>query len=39
MLRGRLFIVEGIDGSGKSAQIDLLYKWLVSQGYVIAYTE
>ncbi len=36
---GRLFIVEGIDGSGKSTQIDLLYKWLVSQGYLVIFTE
>lgn len=38
-LRGKLFIVEGIDGSGKSTQLDLLYKWLVSQGYLVAFTE
>ena len=25
---GRLFIVEGIDGSGKSTQLSLLHKWL-----------
>lgn len=30
---GKLFIVEGIDGSGKSTQLDLLRKWLISQGY------
>jgi dTMP kinase len=38
-LRGKLFIVEGIDGSGKSTQLDLLYKWLVSRGYLVAFTE
>ncbi len=38
-LRGKLFIVEGIDGSGKSTQLDLLHKWLVSQGYLVAFTE
>ena len=36
---GRLFIVEGIDGSGKSTQLDLLHKWLVSQGYLVVFTE
>jgi len=34
-----LFIVEGIDGSGKSTQLDLLHKWLVSQGYLVVATE
>jgi len=38
-LPGRLFIVEGIDGSGKSTQLDLLHKWLVSQGYLVIFTE
>ncbi len=36
---GRLIIVEGIDGSGKSTQIDLLSKWLNSLGYVTVFTE
>ena len=36
---GRLIIVEGIDGSGKSTQIDLLGKWLTSLGYVTVFTE
>ena len=31
--------MEGIDGSGKSTQIDLLHKWLVSQGYLVVFTE
>ena len=31
---GKLFVVEGIDGSGKSTQIALLQKWLESEGYV-----
>ncbi len=39
VLPGRLIIVEGIDGSGKSTQIDLLYKWLVGQGYLTVLTE
>ncbi len=38
-LPGRLFIVEGIDGSGKSTQIDLLHEWLVSEGYLVIFTE
>src|ERR1041385_8914029 len=29
---GRLFVVEGIDGSGKSTQLALLEKWLESEG-------
>jgi len=30
---GKLVVVEGIDGSGKSTQLDLLRKWIISQGY------
>jgi dTMP kinase len=36
---GKLIIVEGIDGSGKSTQIALLNRWLVSQGYKVFFTE
>jgi dTMP kinase len=36
---GRLFIVEGIDGSGKSTQLDLLHKWLESKGYGVVFSE
>src|SRR5262245_24164423 len=36
---GKLFVVEGIDGSGKSTQLDLLHKWLLSRGYLVAFTE
>jgi dTMP kinase len=36
---GRLFVVEGIDGSGKSTQIDLLYKWLLAKGYNVFFSE
>lgn len=38
-LPGKLFIVEGIDGSGKSTQLDLLHKWLTSQGYCVYFSE
>ena len=38
-LPGKLFIVEGIDGSGKSTQLDLLRKWLVGEGYCVAFSE
>ena len=36
---GKLIIVEGIDGSGKSTQLSLMRKWLDSQGYNVFYTE
>ena len=36
---GRLFVVEGIDGSGKSTQLMLLQKWLESEGYVASFSE
>jgi dTMP kinase len=36
---GRLIIVEGIDGSGKSTQLSLLKKWLESEGYVVYFSE
>jgi len=38
-LPGKLFIVEGIDGSGKSTQIDLLYKWLSAEGFLVSFSE
>jgi dTMP kinase len=38
-LPGKLFIVEGIDGSGKSTQLDLLHKWLVGRGYLVLFSE
>ena len=37
--QGKLIIVEGIDGSGKSTQIDLLYKWLEAQGKTVYFSE
>ncbi len=36
---GKLIVVEGIDGSGKSTQLDLLHKWLVSENYLVAFSE
>jgi dTMP kinase len=38
-LPGKLFVVEGIDGSGKSTQLDLLRKWLIGEGYGVAFSE
>src|ERR1700756_2150049 len=37
--RGKLVVVEGIDGSGKSTQLSLLSHWLRSQGYAVAFSE
>lgn len=37
--KGKLIVVEGIDGSGKSTQIDLLYKWLQSHGCSVYFSE
>src|SRR5512132_2692962 len=37
--RGKLIVVEGIDGSGKSTQMSLLSRWLRSQGYAVAFSE
>src|SRR5438309_528485 len=36
---GRLIIVEGIDGSGKSTQLQLLNKWLLNANYRAFFTE
>jgi dTMP kinase len=36
---GKLFVVEGIDGSGKSTQLQLLHQWLRSEGYGVVYSE
>ena len=36
---GRLFVVEGTDGSGKSTQLQLLYQWLKAEGYPVFFSE
>ena len=36
---GKLIVVEGIDGSGKSTQAQLLQKWLASSGVPVFFTE
>src|ERR1700683_2926456 len=36
---GRLIVVEGIYGSGKSTQLSLLHKWLESKGYGVVFSE
>jgi dTMP kinase len=36
---GKLFVVEGIDGSGKSTQVSLLHQWLRAEGYGVVFSE
>ena len=36
---GKLFVVEGTDGSGKSTQLVLLYQWLKAEGYQVFFSE
>jgi dTMP kinase len=36
---GKLFVVEGIDGSGKTTQLALLAKWLSAAGHAVSVTE
>ncbi len=37
--RGKLIVVEGIDGSGKSTQLSLLSQWLRSEAVAVAFSE
>ena len=36
---GKLIVVEGIDGSGKSTQLQLLQKWLLNSKFRVFFTE
>jgi len=36
---GKLFVVEGIDGSGKSTQLILLHQWLKAEGFGVVFSE
>ncbi|MBA3241346.1 MAG: thymidylate kinase [Acidobacteria bacterium] len=36
---GKLFVVEGTDGSGKSTQLSLLYQWLRAEGHDVFFSE
>ena len=31
-MKGKFIVIEGIDGCGKTTQIDEIYKWLPSSG-------
>jgi len=33
--KGKLIVIDGIDGSGKSTQVDLLFKRLKKEGYKV----
>ena len=36
---GKLFVVEGTDGSGKSTQLALLHQWLKAEGHPVFFSE
>jgi len=36
--KGKLFVVEGVEGAGKTTQLNLLQRWLESKGYAVNYT-
>src|SRR5690348_14592427 len=36
---GKLFVVEGIDGSGKSTPLTLLHPWFVAESYGVGFNE
>ena len=36
---GKLFVVEGTDGSGKSTQLALLHQWVRAEGYPVFFSE
>src|ERR687896_2367625 len=36
---GKLFVVEGTDGSGKSTQLALLHQWLKAEGNTVFFSE
>ncbi|MBY0358016.1 MAG: dTMP kinase [Candidatus Obscuribacterales bacterium] len=36
---GKLIVVEGVDGSGKSTQLNLLRNWLEDRGHSVIFTE